>query len=323
MNLNRYLMIFAAIFAIGLTACGGGDKAKSPAAEPTDRPEATADAPADDADDSSEDDADDADDTDANDTDANDSDDDADVDDDDGSSSRSGAISDLFGSVFSNGFSGGGAAAGLGGGDESLLELLPETSDFPSGYTSLGEMTFSAPAGSSELGAVDMAMAMAMKGDFADLAGATDPSEVDFSSIEMMVAMVMRPEDLQALGDAFGEIENLDEDEIQDEINRSLGGMEGFEVERFEVLDASGLGDGGFGMEMTIDMSGFAGLFGALGGEDAPTFEAMTMRMYIFGRGDYVGAVMRIGFSDSLGGDGDDLDLAEIIDANLTDAPGT
>jgi len=309
LNLNRYLMVLAALFAIGLTACGG-DKKSDPPAEPTDRPEATAEAPNDDAEDGSgaEDDADAG----------------ADDDADDGeTSSGSGAVSDLFGSVFSNGFSGGGAAAGLGGGDESLLALLPESSDFPSGYTSLGEMTFSAPAGSSELGAVDMAMTMAMKGDFGGLSGASDPSDIDFSSIEMMVAMVMRPEDLRELGDAFGEIENLDEDDIQDEINRSLGGVDGFEVERFEVLDADGLGDGGFGMEMTIDMSGFAGLFGALGGEDAPTFAAMTMRMYIFGRGDYIGAVMRIGFSDSLGGDSEDLDIAEIIDQKLTDAPAT
>lgn len=311
MNLNRYLMILAALFAIGLTACGGGDKKDDPPAD-TGRPEATADAPADDGDDKGEDDAD-----------AGDSDDAEDADGGGDSSSRSGAISDLFGSVFSNGLSGGGAAVGLGGGDESLLALLPETSDFPTGYTSLGEITSSAPAGSSELGAVDIAMTTAVKGDFADLAGATDPSEVDFSSIEMMVAMVMRPEDLQALGEAFGEIENLDEDDIQDEINRSLSGTEGFEVERFEVLDASGLGDGGFGMEMTIDMSGFAGVFGALGGEDAPAFAAMTIRMYIFGRGDYVGAVMHIGFSDSLGGDGDDLDLAEIIDEKLSGAPAT
>jgi hypothetical protein len=227
------------------------------------------------------------------------------------------AIGSLFGSVFQNGLSGSGSASGSAGtGDESLKALLPEESDFPEGYFNLGAFSFSAPAGSSEFGAMDMAMTMAMKGDPSTFAGA-DPSSIDFSQIEMLMAMVLKPEDFQALGEAFDDIKNLDEDEIQDEIDSSLGGMEGFEVKRFDVLDVEGLGEGAFGIEMSMDMSGLGTLFGGLGGGDAPALTAMTMRMYIFGRGDYAGAVMRIAFADTLDGGSEDIDIAEIIDANL------
>ena len=94
--------------------------------------------------------------------------------------------------------------------------------------------------------------------------------------------------------------------------------MQGFEVTRFEVLDASGLGDGGFGMEMTIDMSGFVEALGGVGGgAGAPEFGVMTMRMYMFGSGDYMGAVMRMGFADTLDGAGEDLEIAEVIEGKL------
>jgi hypothetical protein len=285
-------------------ACGGGDKKSEPTSKPADRPTATAEAdPTEAAEPTAK----------ASAT--------AKAEPTEEASNEGGGgdgVSALFSTVFSNGFSGGGSAAGLSGGDESLKAYLPEDSDFPSGFTPFGSFTFSAPADSSELGAVDMAMTMAMKGDPAALAGATDPSEIDFSSIEMLVAMVMRPEDLQSLGDIFGEIEDFDPETLQEEIDSGFQGMEGFEVTNFDVLDASGLGDGGFGMEMTIDMSGFSSLFGALGGgDDAPTLEAMTMRMYVFGKGDHIGAVMRMGFTDSLDDDGSDVELAEIIDGKL------
>jgi hypothetical protein len=225
------------------------------------------------------------------------------------------ALSSLFGSVFQGGLSGSGSASGLGTGDESLKAFLPSEADFPDGYFNLGSFTFSAP-GDTALGATDMAMTMAMKGDPSALAGA-GAGDVDFSQIEMLMAMVMRPDDLRALGGAFDDIKNMDPEDIEDEINSSIGEMEGFELQRFAVLDAAGLGEGGFGLEMTIDMTALSGIFGQLGGPDAPKLEAMSMRMYLFGRGDYVGAVMRIGFADSLGGGGEDLDMAHVIDGKL------
>jgi hypothetical protein len=290
--MKRILICSLAIAMLLAVACGGGDK-KS--AEPTEKPAATAARSEKTAVPTAE----------------------ATKE----ASSRSGeGIGALFTSVFSTGLSGGGPGAALGGGDESLKAFLPAESDFPSEFTPFGTFTFSAPASSSELGAVDMAMTMAMKGDPSAF-GSADPSNIDLSSIEMLMAMVMRPEDLQAIGEAFDDIKDLDPEDIQDEIDSGLSGIEGFEVKSFEVLDTDGLGDGGFAIEMTIDMSGFASIFGALGGEDAPDISVMTMRMYMFGRGDHIGAVMHMGFSEDLGGSAaDDLGLAEVIDGKLEGA---
>jgi hypothetical protein len=47
----------------------------------------------------------------------------------------------------------------------------------------------------------------------------------------------------------------------------------------------------------------------------------MTMRMHIFAHGDYVGATMRLGYSDTLPAADDDLALARVIDAKLASAP--
>jgi hypothetical protein len=97
--------------------------------------------------------------------------------------------------------------------------------------------------------------------------------------------------------------------------------MEGFELKEFDVLDTPDLGDGGFGIQMSIDMSALSELIGAFGGADAPDLSVMTMRMLIFGRGDYAGAVMHMAFSDSLASSDGDLALARIIDRNLQSAP--
>ncbi|HLB23604.1 MAG TPA: hypothetical protein VJP07_05880 [Dehalococcoidia bacterium] len=298
--MKHSLIVWLAAASIVAAACGGGDKAAEPTKRPAPTPEATlpkAEATV------------------------------AVAEPTEGASTRAsdgaGTVSSVFSSLFQGGTSGGSTLRGAGGGDESLKAYLPSEDDFPSDYTPFGSFTYSTPAGSSDLGAMDMAMTMAMKGDPSTFGSVDDPSQLDFSSLEMMIAAVIRPEDLQSLGDAFADMTGMSPESIEDEINSAIGDIEGFEVTRFEVLDASGLGDGGFGMEMTIDMSGLAEMLGALGaGEDAPGLEAMTMRMYVFARGDYMGAVMRIGFSDGLGDGAADLDLAKTIDEKLKVAPG-
>ena len=47
----------------------------------------------------------------------------------------------------------------------------------------------------------------------------------------------------------------------------------------------------------------------------------MTIRMYMFAQGDYIGAIMRLAFSDTLSSDVDELALAQILDGNLKTAP--
>jgi hypothetical protein len=228
--------------------------------------------------------------------------------------SRAGdGIGTLFNSVFSSGLNGGGAPT-LGGGDESLKQFLPADADLPAGFIPIGAFTFRAAASSSEFGAMDMAMAMALNADPSAIGPGDQP---DLSSLQMLMAMVIRPEDLQALGEAFESIEGLSPEDIEEEINSNLGDFQGMEVSRFEVLDADGLGDGSFGMEMTIDMSGFAGALGGFGGAGAPDIGVMTMRMYMFGQGDHIGAVMRVGFAETLDDVATDKALAELMAEKL------
>lgn len=79
---------------------------------------------------------------------------------------------------------------------------------------------------------------------------------------------------------------------------------------------------------MTIDMGGLAGIFAGLGGDAAPEPGApdlsklvITMRMYLFARGDYAGGILRMAFTDALSDDVDEVGLAKIIDGKLKSAP--
>lgn len=223
-----------------------------------------------------------------------------------------GAIGGLFGSVFQGGLSGAQAPSGLGTGDETLKRYLPTVAQLPDGYADAGTFTFSAPDGISTTGKMDIAAQLATKGNIS----AESPLEVD-----MIVSMVIRPTDLQEFGDALEEIQNLSEEELKRQIEGSSVGLEGFSFERFEVLDAAGLGDGGFGFEMTIDIGA---VLDAFGGGELPGAEGLgkvSMRMYLFGRGDYMGATMRVAFADTLPSNGDEIALAQIIDGNLAAAP--
>lgn len=233
-------------------------------------------------------------------------------------SSGTGAIDTVFESLLGGGLSG---ASGSGGalepGDPALKALLPSADEFPNGFVPFGEFTFSTPDGVSQAGKIDMAMSMAVAGDITS-------ANPDLSSVGMLMAMVMKPEDLQDLGDAFGQIDDLDPEQLEEEIlagmRQGAGAFGGVELTDVQVFKLDDLGDGGFGMQMTMDMSGLAGAFGGASGE-APPFESMTMRMYIFAHGDYVGATMRLGYSDTLPAGDDELALARVIDAKLASAP--
>ena len=45
------------------------------------------------------------------------------------------------------------------------------------------------------------------------------------------------------------------------------------------------------------------------------------MRLYLFARGDYVGGLLRMAFTDSLSDDFDEVALAKLIDDKLKTAP--
>lgn len=232
-------------------------------------------------------------------------------------------VGGLFGSIFSNAFGDADSSAwnNLGAADESLKQYLPSNSDLPDGYTPMGQRTFRGPDGISETGGIDIAIETATKGDAS--------SAKDFSKLSMLMAMVMKPDDLQSLGDAFSAIKDLDKQDLEDALTQgATGGSEGmFGIRDVKVLDANGLGEGGFGFQMTLDLGGLGSIFGALGdsGSDsgAPDLSELviTVRMYLFSRGDYVGGIMRMAFSDELEDDVDEIALAKIIDRKLKSAP--
>jgi hypothetical protein len=289
----RAIPALLALLLLGSACIGGGDKAPSAPATRA-APEATA-------------------------TVAGGAANDPDEGDDASASSDTGAIDTVFESLLGGGLSG---ASGSGGslepGDPALKALLPSADEFPAGFVPFGEFTFSTPDGVSEAGKIDLAMSMAIAGDI-------DVANPDLSSVGMLMAMVMKPEDLQDLGDAFGAIDDLDPDQMEQEILAGMrqgagGALNGVELTDVQVFKLDDLGDGGFGMQMTMDMSGRIGGFGGASGE-APPFDSMTMRMYIFAHGDYVGATMRLGYSDTLPPADDELALARVIDGKLASAP--
>lgn len=235
-----------------------------------------------------------------------------------GSEAEGSGLSSLFESVLGGGLGGAsGSGAGLGAGDPALKALLPTADQFPDGFTPFGEFTFSSPDGVSEGGSIDMAISMAMSGEI-------NPASPDLANVGMIMAMVMRPEDLQDLGDAFGSIDDLDPDDLEAEVLRGMrqsGDLGGMEVSNVDVYNLPGIGDGGFGMQMTFDLGeAFGGLLGGTGDPNAPQLDSMTMRMHVFANGDYVGATLRIGYADTLPENGGELALARAIDANLAGA---
>ncbi len=225
----------------------------------------------------------------------------------------------VFGSVFGGALSSSagatGSLTGLGAGDPTLEQYLPSNSQMPSGYTNSPAYSFRAPDGITSTGGMNISARIANSGD---------ASSGDFSSLGVVAAMVIKPDDLQDLGNAFASFKDLSQQDLEDAIaSSSGGGALPFKLTNVSKLDAPGLGDGAAGFQMTIDISalgelisGFAGGSGA----DVPKLNAITMRMYFFARGDYAGAVLRLAFTDTLPTGVDELALAKIIDEKLKSA---
>ncbi len=169
------------------------------------------------------------------------------------------AVGGLFNSLFNGALSGGagGGAASLGEGDPTLAKYLPSNDDLPPGYTPQGQYTFRAPDGISETGGMDIAAEMAATGD-------VSASQPDFSKMGILMAMVIKPDDLQSLGEAFDSVRSLDTQELQDALTQGTGDAGIFTIKDVKVLDAKGLGEGNVGFQMTIDLGGLASMFEGL-----------------------------------------------------------
>lgn len=290
MAVRRILFLGLALVLIPAAACGSGDKETAPAADSGEPAASTTSTP-----------------------------EPADEGGGTGDSGGVDAVSEVFSTLFGGALSGPDLFAGdadLTQGDASLLAYVLSVDDLPAGFTPFGEFTYRLPDGISETGGMDMAASMAYSGDI----------ESDMpSNGAMLMSMVLRPDDLTALGDMFESTGELSERDLQDALLQGTGGFPGFGFKDVEVLDVSGLGEGAFGMGLTMDLSGLADMFGELGdpsdAAELEEFPVISMRMYMFGRGDYAGAVMHMGFGAAGLSGVDSFALAKLLDAKLQSAP--
>ena len=178
--------------------------------------------------------------------------------------------------------------------DPALKAALLDADDLPD-FLPLGEFNISTP---TEYGAVEMAASMFVSGDL--VSG-------EFGAMVMSGAMAIPQEALDELGD-LNELKNLTEADLD-----ALQAEAGLLGADFRLLDASGLGEDGFGMHMEMDFSGLLGGFGATEEDDVP-FQGIAMDIYVFLRGEHVLILMMMWPTDQPP-PADARDLAERMDA--------
>jgi len=103
----------------------------------------------------------------------------------------------------------------------------------------------------------------------------------------MSAAILLSPEARAEIGeDSLQALEDLSDADLE-EIRAASGGM-GFTITDLHLLDASGLGEGGAGIHMTMDLGSMGSPFGA--SEGAPP--GLATDMFMFFEGDYMRMVM-------------------------------
>ena len=163
----------------------------------------------------------------------------------------------------------GGLSTSFGEVDPTLEAALIRQDDLPDGYVPFDVFTFTIP---DDAGEIELVGRMFSTGD-------TESEDLaDMGSMVMSVVMALPPGSVDELAD----IQNMEAEFEQ--LQAEIGEM-GFG--ELKLLDASDLGDGGFGMHMSLD---FGGLFGALMSPDeADTLDAgISMDMYLIPRGERV-----------------------------------
>lgn len=160
--------------------------------------------------------------------------------------------------------------ASFGEADPDLQAALLEPGDLPGDFLPLGDFSFSSP---SEFGDIDLVANMFMSGDI--VSGS-------FDAMVMSFVMSLPPEALEEFGGDFSALSGLDSD-IEDTFG-DIAGESGVPISEVRLLDASGLGEGGFGMHMEM---GSGDLLGGLGGAAGNPFAGgIAMDMFAFGEGD-------------------------------------
>jgi hypothetical protein len=191
-----------------------------------------------------------------------------------GGSATSGGLFDTVNPLdflggFSGDFGGGGRA------DPALAAVLLTGGDLPAGFFALGDFGGTFP---SEYGDLEMAMSMFASGDFMT----DDPSS--FGAAVMSAVVTVPPAALAEAGDpsewddyARAAMDDLD----------AMAAEYGFGATEFEILDASGLGDGGLGIHMVLDFSGLLDAFGAPPGS-SPLDGGLAMDTFMFLHGEHL-----------------------------------
>ncbi|MFQ5880087.1 MAG: hypothetical protein ACE5IZ_07950, partial [Dehalococcoidia bacterium] len=164
-----------------------------------------------------------------------------------------------------------------------LEAMLLSSEDVPAGYQQLftGSFEFDASFEDPSLGEVMAAMSM-----FAD--------EGEQSGI---MSMVMQAEDEAVLQEGLTEIGEADLAEFEAAFDAYS--LFGIEITNVRQVNASELGDGGFGFGFTMDFSGLAAELGELYGEEAGEFTTMDMEMVMFVDGSVVGMAMTFAVDDA------------------------
>ncbi len=105
-----------------------------------------------------------------------------------------------------------------------------------------------------------MSMSMDMDYDFLAEAGAGEGAAymsmlADDAGEDIIMSMAFYLEDSDEVGKALDEIQDMSVDELEDAFGL-LGGLAGMEVVDTREIDVSSLGDGGFGLGMTLEIEG-------------------------------------------------------------------
>jgi hypothetical protein len=185
-----------------------------------------------------------------------------------------------------------------------LEDMLLSSEDVPPGYQKLfaGSSSFEIEPSFGEPSPGEVTMAMSMFADEGEQ--------------HMIMSMVMQAEDEAVAQEGLAEISEVDLAEMEELF--AAYELFGIQITNVRLVDASGLGDGGFGFGFTMD---FSALIEELGeeplGEEAMELSAMDMEMVMFLDGSLVAMVMTMGTDEAAPLS---QPLAEIMAAKMTAA---
>jgi hypothetical protein len=182
------------------------------------------------------------------------------------------------------------------GASPELAARLLSSGDLPAGYLPMGDfsMNFPMTAGSS----MEMAMSWFASGDIVNTG--------QLGSMVISAAIIVPPEARSEMD--IDELTNMTDEELQEEIAAS--GAMGMGITDVHILDASGLGEGGAGIHMEMDLAQMGDAFGS---PPVGMPAELGTDMYMFFEGDYMQMVM-VMYPVSEGSDVDARSLAEVLD---------